>query len=113
MTYSVPKIAGEVDTEVASGQTTSLWPLWEVFVRQKRGLSHVHAGSLHAPDAETALLAARDVYTRRVEGVSIWVVASADIVASDPDEAEAFFESIEKPYRHATHYEIPDEVGQM
>jgi len=53
------------------------------------------------------------VYTRRVEGVSIWVVASTDIVASDPDEAETFFESIEKPYRHATHYEIPDGVGQM
>ena len=31
------------------------WPLWEVFVRSRRGLSHVHAGSLHAPDAEMAL----------------------------------------------------------
>ena len=49
----------------------------------------------------------------RVEGVSIWVVASAEIVASDPDDAEAFFGSIEKPYRQATHYEIPDEVGHM
>ena len=40
-------------------------PLWEVFVRSRRGLSHVHAGSLHAPDAEMALRNARDVYTRR------------------------------------------------
>ena len=112
MTYSVPKVAGEAETEVGA-ETDSVWPLWEVFVRQKRGLSHVHAGSLHASDAESALLAARDVYTRRVEGVSIWVVASAEIVASDPDDAQAFFESIEKPYRHATHYDIPDEVGQM
>ncbi|MEG2578507.1 MAG: 1,2-phenylacetyl-CoA epoxidase subunit B, partial [Glutamicibacter sp.] len=24
----------------------SNWPLWEVFVRSSRGLSHVHAGSL-------------------------------------------------------------------
>lgn len=113
MTYSVPKIAGEKDVEVGRSRQESQWPLWEVFIRQKRGLSHVHVGSLHAPDAETALLSARDVYTRRVEGVSIWVVASADIIASDPDETDAFFESIEKPYRHATHYEIPDEVGQM
>jgi ring-1,2-phenylacetyl-CoA epoxidase subunit PaaB len=112
MTYSVPKVAGEADTEVV-GRHDNVWPLWEVFIRQKRGLSHVHAGSLHAPDADAALLAARDVYTRRVEGVSIWVVAASDIVASDPDDAEPFFESIEKPYRHATHYDIPDEVGQM
>lgn len=112
MTYSVPKVAGEAETEVRSG-SASVWPQWEVFIRQKRGLSHVHAGSLHAADAESALLAARDVYTRRVEGVSIWVVASTEIVASDPDDASAFFGSIDKPYRHATHYEIPDEVGQM
>ena len=50
------------------------WPLWEVFVRPRRGLSHQHVGSLHAPDAEMALRNARDVYTRRQEGVSIWVV---------------------------------------
>ena len=50
------------------------WPLWEVFVRARRGLSHVHVGSLHAPDAEMALRNARDLYTRRQEGVSLWVV---------------------------------------
>ncbi len=48
------------------------WPLWEVFVRANRGLSHVHVGSLHAPDPDLALRNARDVYTRRNEGVSIW-----------------------------------------
>ena len=113
MTYSVPKIAGEAEVLVGRDQAASQWPMWEVFIRQRRGLSHVHVGSLHAPDAETALMSARDVYTRRVEGVSIWVVASSGIVASDPDDAGAFFESIEKPYRHATHYEIPEEVGHM
>ncbi len=87
--------------------------MWEVFIRQRRGLSHIHVGSLHAPDPETALLSARDVYTRRVEGVSIWVVESTEIVASDPDDAEAFFGGGEKPYRQATYYEIPDEVGHM
>ena len=113
MTYSVPHVAGEAEVTVGRDEATSQWPMWEVFVRQRRGLSHVHVGSLHAPDAETALMSARDVYTRRVEGVSLWVVPSTEIVASDPDDAEAFFGSIEKPYRHATHYEIPDEVGHM
>jgi len=113
VTYSVPKVAGETEVTVGRDQATSQWPMWEVFIRQRRGLSHVHVGSLHAPDAETALMSARDVYTRRVEGVSIWVVPSTEIVASDPDDADAFFASIEKPYRHATHYDIPDEVGHM
>ncbi|HSL27195.1 MAG TPA: 1,2-phenylacetyl-CoA epoxidase subunit PaaB [Acidimicrobiia bacterium] len=113
MTYSVPRVAGEAEVSVDRDHVASQWPLWEVFIRQRRGLSHVHVGSLHAPDAETALLSARDVYTRRVEGISLWVVASRDITASDPDDADSFFGSIEKPYRHATHYDIPDEVGQM
>ena len=62
------------------------WPLYEVFVRGKRGLNHVHVGSLHAADDQMALMHARDVYTRRNEGVSIWVVKSVDIAASSPDE---------------------------
>jgi len=89
-------------------------PLWEVFIRARNGLSHKHAGSIHAEDAEMALQAARDVYTRRGEGLSIWVVRSADIVASDPQEKEMMFEpTATKVYRHPTFYEIPDEVGHM
>ena len=57
------------------------WPLWEVFVRSKGGLSHRHVGSVHAPDGEIAVRHARDTYTRRLEGVSLWVVPSAAIVA--------------------------------
>ena len=57
---------------------------------------------------------ARDVYTRRQEGVSIWVVPSNTITASEPDDKAAFFEPMaDKIYRHPTFYEIPDEVGHM
>jgi ring-1,2-phenylacetyl-CoA epoxidase subunit PaaB len=84
-------------------------PLWEVFVRPRRGLSHVHVGSLRAPDAEIAVLSARDLYTRRSEGVSIWAVRSTDIASSDPAEQGEFFETAAtKPYRHASHYHVPD-----
>ena len=90
------------------------WPLWEVFVRSKGGLSHRHVGSVHAPDSELALRHARDTYTRRMEGVSLWVVPSAEIVASDPDEAGELFEPAEsKIYRHPTFYDIPDEVKHI
>jgi ring-1,2-phenylacetyl-CoA epoxidase subunit PaaB len=89
-------------------------PLWEVFIRGRRGLSHVHAGSLHAADAEMALRNARDVYTRRNEGVSIWVVRSQDISASSPDEKDPFFApAADKVYRYPTFYELPEEVRQM
>jgi len=85
------------------------WPLWEVFVRAKRGLSHNHVGSLHAPDARAALGNARDVYTRRQEGVSIWVVPAGAITASSPDEKDPFFEpAADKVYRHPTFYEVPE-----
>ena len=90
------------------------WPLWEVFVRSKQGLDHKHVGSLHATDATMAIENARDVYTRRQEGVSIWVVESKYIHATNPDEAESLYEPAEdKIYRHPTFYVLPDEVNHM
>ncbi|ABQ67121.1 1,2-phenylacetyl-CoA epoxidase subunit PaaB [Rhizorhabdus wittichii] len=90
------------------------WPLWEVFVRARGGLDHRHVGSVHAPDAEMALRHARDTYTRRMEGVSLWVVKSTDIAASDPDQSGELFEPAQtKIYRHPTFYELPDAVKHM
>ncbi len=90
------------------------WPLWEVFIRSKNGLSHKHVGSLHATDAEMAIENARDVYTRRQEGISIWVVESKDVTASNPTQSEELYDPAKnKIYRHPTFYDIPDEVGHM
>jgi len=90
------------------------WPLYEVFIRSKQGLDHKHVGSLHASDARMAVRMARDVYTRRNEGVSIWVVPSAAITASDPADKEELFDPMaDKVYRHPTFYELPDEVKHM
>ena len=89
-------------------------PLFEVFIRSKRGLDHKHVGSLHAEDHQQALEYARDCYTRRSEGVSIWVAKSSDIVASQEEDAASFYDPMDdKPYRHATHYQLPDEVNNM
>ena len=90
------------------------WPLWEVFIRSKQGLDHKHAGSLHAADAAMAIENARDVYTRRQEGVSIWVVESKYVHASNPDDAESLYDPAEdKIYRHPTFYDLPDAVKHM
>jgi len=89
-------------------------PLWEVFIRSRNGLAHAHVGSLHAADATMALSAARDVYTRRGEGTSIWVVRSSDIHASDPDDKDALFEpAMDKTFRQATYFQLPDEVKNL
>ena len=94
--------------------TEKNWPLWEVFIRSRNGLAHRHVGSLHAVDAAMALQNARDVYTRRGEGLSIWVVPSTAIVASDPAQKDELFEPTgSKIYRHPTFYKVPDEVGNM
>ena len=90
------------------------WPLWEVFIRSRNGLDHKHCGSVHAADASMALKNARDVFTRRMEGVSVWVVRADQIVASDPDAKPEMFDPAEdKIYRHPTFYRLPDEVNHM
>ncbi|TQN27857.1 ring-1,2-phenylacetyl-CoA epoxidase subunit PaaB [Haloactinospora alba] len=102
------------DTGQRSHDDTRDWPLWEVFVRARRGMSHVHVGSLHAADAEHALYNARDLYTRRGEGVSVWVVPSARITASAPENKASFFDPADdKVYRHPTFYEVPEGVEHL
>jgi ring-1,2-phenylacetyl-CoA epoxidase subunit PaaB len=95
-------------------ESTVVWPLWEVFVRSRQGLEHRHCGSLHAPDAAMALQMARDVYTRRQEGVSLWVVPSAAITASRPEDQSTDFDPMaDKIYRHPTFYRLPPEVDHL
>ena len=83
------------------------WPLYEVFVRSKQGLSHRHVGSLHAADDQMALENAS-------EGCSLWVVKASQIVASQPEERGEFFDPAEsKVYRHPTFYSVPDGMEHM
>src|SRR5260370_22006007 len=94
--------------------TEKSWRLGEVFIRTRNGMAHRHVGSVHAVDAAMALQNARDVYTRRGEGLSIWVVPSAAITASDPAEQDMMFEpTASKIYRHPGFYAVPDAVGHM
>jgi ring-1,2-phenylacetyl-CoA epoxidase subunit PaaB len=89
-------------------------PLWEVFIQSKPGQAYKHAGSIHAYDKEMALENARDVYTRRNEGVSLWLVPSDAIVAVSTSESASFFEpASDKIYRHPTFYNLPEGVKQM
>ena len=109
--YGDKEAAGNINS---TGAAKNEWPLWEVFIRSKQGLDHKHVGSLHAVDAKMAIENARDVYTRRQEGVSIWVVESKYMHASNPDEAPSFYDPMnDKVYRHPTFYDLPDELKHM
>ena len=95
-------------------KTRREWPLWEIFIRSQHGLAHKHVGSLHAVDGASAVQHARDVYTRRNEGVSIWVVRAADVLASSPGDKEALFDAAQsKVYRHPTFFPMPDGVEHI
>jgi ring-1,2-phenylacetyl-CoA epoxidase subunit PaaB len=110
----IPEDSSGGEAKILKNTNEKAWPLWEVFIRSKQGLDHKHAGSLHAADAAMAIENARDVYTRRSEGVSIWVVESKYIHASNPDDAESFYEPAnDKVYRYPTFYDLPDELKHM
>jgi len=99
---------GSSRSDVRGSKFDSQWPLWEVFVQPPNGAPHEHAGSVHAVDAEHALQNARDVYARRGEAVSLWVVPSNAITASTPEDMGPFFDpGNEKPYRHPQFYKVP------
>ena len=107
-------VGGSVSSPGGARREGAEWPLWEIFIRSKQGLDHKHVGSLHAADAAMAIENARDVYTRRLEGVSIWAVESKYIHASNPDEADSFYEpAADKIYRHPTFYDLPEELRYM
>jgi ring-1,2-phenylacetyl-CoA epoxidase subunit PaaB len=75
-----------MDNKNMTNTIDSQWPLWEVFIQANPGISHKHVGNVHAADAEMAIQNARDFYTRRSEGISIWVVPSNQISASSPED---------------------------
>ena len=81
--------------------------VWEVFIQSKTGAHFQHTGSVHASDKEMALQNARDLYTRRQEGTCIWVVRAEDIISSNPDDSDSFFDPADdKVYRYPTFFKV-------
>ena len=86
------------------------WPLFEVFHQKARGEHHVHVGSIHAPDAEMALLLAKEQYGRRMACVNLWVVRAGDIHATDYADADMFKHATDKSYREAFGYKVGEKI---
>jgi ring-1,2-phenylacetyl-CoA epoxidase subunit PaaB len=69
--------------------TDTQWPRFEVFEQERPGQPHRNAGAVHAPDAEMALQNARDVFVRRPECHSLWVVPAGAILSRTAEELAA------------------------
>ncbi len=68
------------------------WPRYEVFGQDKEGNPHRNVGSVHAVDPEMALQNARDVFVRRPQTTSIWVVPVANILSKTQQEISEYLD---------------------
>ncbi|MFI5221081.1 MAG: 1,2-phenylacetyl-CoA epoxidase subunit B [Bacteroidia bacterium] len=87
------------------------WETFEVFHQKKRGDQHMHVGIVHAPNAEMALLYAKEQYGRRGISVNIWVVRTANVYSSEYEDAD-MFDVAEKLYREAGGYKVMEKINK-
>jgi len=102
------------------------WPRWEVFKQDTPHKPHQAVGSVHAADPQHALLTARNIFARRPQAVSMWVVRADDIfsrtkeeLAADPVNMESEKTAALRPYvvfrktSHRRSMTFVDYVGEV
>lgn len=90
--------------------TDTQWQVFEVFHQQARGEPHIHVGSVHAPDAEMALILAKEQYCRRQACVNLWVVPASSITATSYENEDIFERVTDKSYRESWGYKTPKTI---
>lgn len=86
------------------------WQTYEVFQQIKRGTHHQHVGSVHAPNAEMAIILAKEQYARRGACVNIWVTKTADISTTGYEDSDIFDTTPEKFHRDPESYKVMDRI---
>jgi len=89
------------------------WQTYEVFHQEKSGSHHIHVGSLHSPNSEMALILAKEQYARRYKCVNMWVVKTADVITTKPEDEDIFETAPEKIYREASGYKVMDRINKF
>jgi ring-1,2-phenylacetyl-CoA epoxidase subunit PaaB len=84
---------------------------YEVFQQIKRGTHHQHVGNVHAPNAEMAMLFAKEQYCRRGAAVNLWVVKTADVFVTEYQDADIFETTEDKLYRDPNSYKVMDRIN--
>lgn len=85
---------------------------WEVFHQKKRGTQHVHVGIVHAPNAELALVFAKELFARRSKTSNLWVVKSSDMYSFSYEDEDMFDSAVseEKMYRDPKGFKVRDRI---
>ncbi len=101
--------------QVTPGNTEDMGELihfqtYEVFHQKKRGAQHQHVGIVHAPNADMALLYAKEQYARREVTANLWVAPSSCISATEYHDDDIFATAPEKLYRNPATYKVMDRI---
>jgi ring-1,2-phenylacetyl-CoA epoxidase subunit PaaB len=88
----------------------SIWVTWEVFHQEKKGKQPVHAGIVHAPAADMALLFAKEQYARRGKTTNLWVVKTSDVHTFSDTDDDIFATTPEKTFRDPAYYKVRDRI---
>ena len=109
----VNRLILNASSEGAIVQEGENWNAFEVFHQEKRGAHHEHVGSVHAPNAQMALIFAKEQFGRRKKCVNLWVVRSADILAFDAEDEDMFANNAEKTYRDASGFKVMEKINKF
>jgi ring-1,2-phenylacetyl-CoA epoxidase subunit PaaB len=85
---------------------TDQWPRYEVFKQDRPDGPHRNVGSVHAPDAELALLNARDVFARRPACYSLWVIPAEAILMRTTEELSREDEALAELEGESVQYSV-------
>lgn len=85
---------------------------YEVFTQKKTGAQHVHCGIVHAPNAEMAMIFAKEQYGRRGACTGLWVVKSSDILSTKHEDMDMFESATapEKKYRDPAGFMVKEKI---
>jgi len=83
---------------------------YEVFHQKKKGSQHIHVGIVHAPNDEMAMLAAKETFGRRGATTSLWIVKSANVVATAAEDEDIFESTPDKLHREAGIYKTREKI---
>ena len=100
----------DFDSQIEPLSEKDQFQTYEVFHQTKRGQQHVHVGIVHAPSPEMALVYAKEQYSRRGQTSNLWVVPSAQVMATEYFDEDIFETTPEKMYRDASVYKVMDRI---
>jgi ring-1,2-phenylacetyl-CoA epoxidase subunit PaaB len=107
----VNRAAIELNNMIDPPKEMDQWETYEVFHQKKRGDQHMHVGIVHAPNAEMAMLFAKEQYGRRGVSANMWVVRTCDVLTTDYEDTD-MFDVADKMYREASGYKVMEKINK-